>query len=165
MAESSTLFAKRVHEAMRRIEHSYVRRIAGTSKGGGTHTHVVQFATEAELTAPSLVWDVPDMTYLSTGNDQGAFQIHRAGLYAVTYAFARTVSSNSPVEIRAGTSVDNFASDAKTRARQKLAVSEALADTLHWCGHVAPDWYIWVYNQGAPGGDIDDNQITIARVG
>ena len=164
MSTASAQFAKRVHEAIQRIEPSYVRRIDG-SKGAGAHSHVMQFATEAEATSASVVWDVPDISYLTAGDDRGAFLVNRAGLYAVSFAVARTVAGVEPVEIRVGTVVDNLASDAKTRARQKNAASAALGVTLSWVGFVSAAQHIWLVDQGTPGADDHETQVTIARVG
>ena len=164
MPVSSALFAKLVHEAIQRIEPSYVRRIDG-SKGGGTHSHVMQFATEVEVTSASVVWAVPDILYLAAGGDQGAFLINRAGLYAVSFAVARTVAGVQPVEIRVGTAVDNLDSDAKTRARQKNDASTVLGVTIAWTGFVSAAQHIWFVDQGTPGADDHETQVTIVRVG
>lgn len=159
---SSSQFAKLVYDALLRVEPSYVRRTGGISKGGGAHADVVQFSTQAEASAVNVIWAVPDLTYLSAGDDQGAFLVNRTGIYAVSFSGTQEPSAPHEEEIRVGAAVDNNGSDANTRARANMTITPDLQTA--WTGFVPAGSFIWCRNTGTPSANVNENQVSIVRV-
>lgn len=138
---SSGQFAKEVVDALNRSGTSYIRRIGGDTKGGGAHSLVVQYSTEAEASPVNRLF-TPDIVYVASGDDEGAFLINRDGIYAIS-TLVNVGSVASAIQVRVGAVVDNGVNDTKTRTSVS-PLTTAVPTECNWCGFIAAGQHAWL---------------------
>lgn len=135
---------------------SYMRRKNGLTQGS-TNTNVVIYGTAAESNGT-------DITYVNSATLGDSFTVNTNGIYSISVS-STTTSTGSQTQIKVGT-LDNTGGGSEARAFISNSGGAGWESSIAWTGYIAAGESIWTWCGSAPtGADVDENQITIAKVG
>lgn len=138
----------------RRNTLSYIRRTNGLTQGA-TNTNVIIYGTAAEFNGN-------DITYVNSAANGDSFLINTPGAYSVSVS-TQPSASNTGVEIRIGSTVDNTNNDSNTRAAVQTYSTNGNC-IINWAGFIEAGQLVWVYVGGtSPAGSVVRNQISIVK--